>query len=287
MANIEDFRIALYSKFFHETLKKSLVFAQVCNRDFEGQLSGYGKSITANGIADPTVTTYTPYSTTLTPEELTDDGGRTLSIDQNEVFAFYVEDVDKAQDMPKVVIDSIKQASYAVRNKIDSYIADMVSTSTGLIVTDLGTVATPIQINSDNVIEYLLTMGEKMTDAGVPDDGSRYIVIPSFLATKLYLASVVTMQDQDTFTNGKIGHALGFDIYQSANCYQPTAYSGVYKAIAGYSGSMTYCDQLVNVEELRHGTKMASIYRGSVIYGAKIWRPESLAVLTCQTKAEA
>jgi hypothetical protein len=286
MANIEDFRIPLYSKYFHDTLKNMLVFADRCNRDFEGLLSGYGKSITANGIADPTVESYTPYSTTLTPETLTDDGGRTLSIDQNEVFNFYIEDVDEAQDMPKLIPDAIRRAAYVVRNKIDSYVADMVATSTGLIVSDLGTLASPISINSDNVIEYILTVGQKMTEANVPEEG-RYMVLPPFLATKLYLASIITMQDSNVFANGFLGSALGFNFYKSNNCYTNGSYSGVYKAIGGYSGSMTYVDQLVKMEQLRHASKMASIYRGEIIFGAKIWRPESLAVLTCSAAAEA
>lgn len=286
MANIEDFRIPLYDKYFFETLKNILVWPTVCNRTYEGVLAGYGKSVTANGIADPTITSYTPYSTTLSPEALNDDGGRTLSIDQIETFSFYVEDVDKVQDMPKVVTDAIKQAAYGVRNKIDSYIADLVATSTGMIVTDLGTLDSPVEINSDNVFERILTVGQLMDEAKVPEEG-RYMIVPPFLAKKLYLASIVTMQDNGTFINGKIGSALGFTFYKSNNCYTHNSFSGVYKAVAGYSGSFEYVEQYNALEELRHATKVASIYRGQVIYGATAWRPGSIAVLTCKTKAEA
>ncbi len=282
--SLNNFIPDLWSARFLETLHKSLVFANVCNRNYEGEITGYGDSVRINGIDAITVAPYTKNSTTVTPEVLTDNT-RQLLIDQANFFAFLVDDVDKAQQLPKIMIPAMNEAAYNIRNTADSYIADLCATSTGMIVTGLGTVAAPIGINSDNVVEYIGLMAQRMDEANVPSEG-RWLVIPPFLHQKLVLSKVLTILDTTTFENGRVGRSMGFEIYTSNNCYQPVAYTGVYKAVAGYSESITYADQLISIEALRHGTAFADIVRGLHIFGAKVVRPDSVAVLTCQSAAE-
>src|SRR5690349_13358556 len=95
---ITRFRPEIWSAELLVALRKSLVFAQpgVVNRDYEGEISAAGDTVRITSISDPTIGTYTPNSTSITPEELT-DAQRTLVIDQAKYFAFYVDDIDARQ----------------------------------------------------------------------------------------------------------------------------------------------------------------------------------------------
>lgn len=76
-------------------LDKALVYGNLCNRDYEGNIRNAGDTVKINQIADITVSNYAK-GTALTYEDV-DGEPTTLTIDQQKYFAFKVDDVDRAQ----------------------------------------------------------------------------------------------------------------------------------------------------------------------------------------------
>ena len=79
-------------------LEKSLVYGQanVCNRDYEGEIRAAGNTVKIASIGDVSVQDYVK-DTDIDPPEVLTDEIQTLTIDQQKYFNFYVDDVDRAQ----------------------------------------------------------------------------------------------------------------------------------------------------------------------------------------------
>lgn len=76
-------------------LDKALVYANLCNRDYEGEIRNYGDTVKINSISGIAVRDYKK-GTPITVDDV--DGTPTeLKIDQQKYFAFKVEDIDRVQ----------------------------------------------------------------------------------------------------------------------------------------------------------------------------------------------
>lgn len=94
MAALAGFVPEIWSSKINLALQKSLVFASVCNRDYEGEVRGFGDVVKINAIGPIAVADYTPDSSTLTYSVLS-DAQRELKIDQAKSISFKVDDVVK------------------------------------------------------------------------------------------------------------------------------------------------------------------------------------------------
>lgn len=261
-------------------LEKSLVFAQagIVNRDYEGEISDFGDTVRITSISDPTIGTYTPNSTTITPQELT-DAQRTLVIDQAKYFAFKVDDVDARQARGNVMPEAMRRAAYKLRDVVDQYIAGFYTSVPA--ANDLGTVsvvaATPTQFY-DNV---LVPLKVKLDEANVPTEG-RWTVIPPWLHGRALRDDRFIRADASGTTeglrNGLVGRAAGFDILMSNNVVNSTGDD--YEVLAGTDAAMSYAEQINKVEAYRPESSFSDAVKGLHLWGAKVIRPEALAGAT-------
>jgi hypothetical protein len=265
-----------------ERLYKSLVFGSVANRDYEGEIRAAGDMVRINQIGIINVSDYVEDSTSITPQTLT-DAQKQLLIDQQKYFSFKIEDVSQAQAKPKVMELAMTEAAFRLRDQADQYIASL-WTDAG-ITTGLGTAGTPIDITSVNVIEYLGLVAQKMDENNVPLEG-RWGVIPPWFHQKIVLANITLDTDNsEMFRNGFIGRAMGFTFFVSNNVVT-SASNANSKIMFGYSGTVTFAEQILSMEAYRPESSFSDAVKGLYVYGAKIVRPDALALLTADYTAE-
>ena len=84
---LEQFKPILWAAAAQEPLRKALVLGAVANRDYQGEISGYGSTVKILSIGPTTVATYDPDSTTVSYGAL-NDAQRQLKIDQSYYLAF-------------------------------------------------------------------------------------------------------------------------------------------------------------------------------------------------------
>lgn len=260
-------------------LEKSLVFGDIANRDYEGEISAYGDTVNIGSIGAVTIGDYARSVTAITPEELT--GVQTqLQINQAKYFAFKVDDVDKAQQNPKIMDGAMLKAAHALRDAADQHIAGL-HAEAGIT---LGSSTTPIDVASKDVIEVLAQLSQLLTENDNPTD-NRFIVIPPWFHTKLVLAKVLVESDNTlALTNGFVGRIMGFDVYVSNNVKQTG--NAKYKIMAGVKGSISFAQQLLSVEAYRPEASFSDAVKGLYVFGAKTTEPKSLVTLTANPKAE-
>lgn len=311
--SVLNFKPTIWSKVILAALKKSLVYGSsaITNDDYEGEISGPGNSVRITQFGDPTITAYTPGSP-IQYQALV-DSAQDLLIDQAFQFAFEVDDVDKRQaagDMQTYLED---RAAYKLADTADQFIANLYTgvangntligpsstTTTSLTLGNylLPQLYSPTSHPADFYTQVLLPLGVALDQANVPSNG-RYCVMPSWCEALVRqtqaFVSVTDMQGDPSkvFTEGFIGRAGGFDLYKSNNAVEfdtnsgsqtptggsATSYQSAWAVQAGHPMAITYAEQITQTEALRLQTTFADAVRGLHVYGAKLVRPDAIAV---------
>lgn len=276
---ITNFQPEIWSATLLTSLKKSLVFAApgVCNRNYEGTIRQGGDSVRIVSISRPSIGSYVKGSTTVTPQALT-DAERTLLIDQQKYFAFYVDDIDRAQAVNggALMTEAAQESAYGLRDVADQYVAGLytgVASANAISTTTINTAAL--------AVTGLLNLKVKLDTADVPTEG-RYVIIPPWYHALLLGSTLFTAVDQsgnaEGLRNGTVGRAYGFDVMLSNNCVNVTGDDWIVQA--GIPGAITYADQIVEVEAYRPESAFSDALKGLHVYGAKVVRPTALATLT-------
>lgn len=275
--SVASFIPAVWDARLLEGLKKDLVYANLLNRNYEGEITAQGDTVHINSIGDITVKKYTKNSTIDDPETLT-TSDQTLVINQADYFNFEVDDVDKVQARANLIDSAMSRASYKEADETDSYVAGLLKA--GTVTTNLGDDTTPITITKDNAYSTLVAMKTALDKANVPTSG-RWVVVPPDYEGFLLLDdrfTHATANGDSAVSNGFIGRCAGFDIYKSNNV--PNTSGAKYKIIASTSNSATFADQILKTEAFRPQNSFSDAVKGLHVYGAKVTGADEIAVLT-------
>jgi hypothetical protein len=275
--SITRFRPEIWSAELLVPLRKALVYGgpMVVNRDYEGEIEEAGDTVRITSISDPTIGTYSPNVTSVTPEELT-DSQRTLVVDQAKYFSFFVDDVDKRQAKGDVLPEASRRAAYKLADQVDQYIVSLYTGAQS--ANQLGTVAVATASPTAFYDNILVPLKVKLDEANVPTEG-RFCVVPSWLHGRGLRDDRFVRADAsgstETLRNGFVGRAAGFDIMMSNNA--PLVTGDDYLVLAGNRSAITYAEQINSVEAYRPEAKFADAIKGLLLYGAKLIRPDSIA----------
>lgn len=270
---LDNFIPELWSDRLFIALRKTLVFANLVNNDYEGEIQNYGDTVHINELGPVSVSTYAKGGT-LSYENL-DSADKTLLIDQSPSFAFKVDDIDKAQNKPKVMDAAMGDAAYRIADVVDQFIAGLYAGAgcTGNS-TYIGSAGSSVSVSSGNVIEVVSYIGRYLTEKDVPQN-DRWLALPAWLHQKLLLAevggisatAVPKVREDGTIINGFVGQALGFNLSVSNN----VSNNGTqYRVMGGNKSAISFAGQISKVEALRLQTTFADAVRGLYLYGAKV-----------------
>lgn len=280
---LNNFIPQVWSARLLSNLNKAHVFGQagVVNRDYEGEISAAGDTVKINSIGRVTVTDYTKNTDHAAAETLT-DSQRSLVIDQAKMFNFQIDDVDKAQQKPKVMDEAMGEAAYALSDTLDSFLASKYVDAAAANVVGLGDDTTPITVTSSNAYDQLVLMDQRLDEANVRTAG-RWAIVPPWFHAKLqlddrFINASRSADGGSTLRNGQVGRASGFDIFESNNVKNTTG--AKYKIMAGTDQAISLAEQIASVEAYRPQLRFADAVKGLHLYGAKTARPEALTCLT-------
>jgi len=288
---LSNFIPSIWVNEVQRNLEKYLVYAQVgiVNRNYEGEITGAGDTVKINGIGPVTVHKYKKNTDLPDPETLT-DAQKTLPIDQQDDFNFQVDDIDAMQTKPKVMAAAMLEASYALKDGVDQYIASLYTDASAANL--IGSDATPkvpnnVENDAQNCYNLLVDSAVKLTKSRVPIEGRFVIVPPEYYGLLLKEKRFIDYSKAGTtagLRNGEVGMAAGFQVLQSHNVPCTTAGDGAqskFKILFGTSRAITFANQIAKIEPYRMEKRFADAVKGLNVYGAKVARPEALGVLTC------
>lgn len=284
--SIATFIPEVWSARLLEAFRKNLVYVNLLNRNYEGEISEYGDTVRINSLNDVTVKKYTKGTDIDDPEELTTQE-QTLIIDQANYFNMKINDVDRVQARADLMDTAMTSASYGLSDKADQYVASLLKSGTGgtEFKTIIGEDSAPITVTKDNAYEIMVYMRTAMDKLNIPKAGRWIVMPPEFEGFMLLDPRFAYNSDvsNDRLVNGSVARAAGLDIYISNNV--PNEDGSKYKIVASTNACGTYADQILKTEAYRREKGFDDGVKGLHVYGAKILRPEMVVVGTANFTA--
>jgi len=257
---LANFKPTIWRARLLANLHKSHVFANVANREYEGEIRAFGDTVKISSIGAVSVSDYTQGSS-ISYEDLADASTKLL-IDQQKYFAFKVEDIDSAQANTNHMDEAMREASYSLADASDSYLAGL--------YTDAGITVTEGAFDKDDVYDELTEVKEKLFEKNVPADMPLWLVVEPSVYKHMLRAEIATSTDNiSTLGQGAVMHTLGFDVYVSNNLTENHSVAGTYRSIA-------FAEQILDTEALRLEDYFADAVRGLYVYGGKVIRNDEL-----------
>lgn len=270
---VQNFIPTIWSARLNESLKKNLVYGNVVNTDYEGEIKGQGSTVKINSIGAVTIGNYDKVAGIGNPQEL-DATQKTLVIDQAKYFNFQVDDVDAAQANVNLLDGGIVEASYGLANVVDQYLAGFYTEVKA--ESTIGNDTTPIIPTKDTAYDLLIDLGVLLDENNVPES-ERFVVVPAWYYG-LLLKDARFTKDPNIIHTGYVGDIDGMTVYKSNNV--PNTGGAKYKIIAGHKSAISFAGQVDSVEAFRPEKQFSDAVKGLQVFGAKCIKPEALAVLT-------
>lgn len=305
--SLNNFIPALWADTLLAALRKNLVYGNLFNSDYEGTIERMGDTVKINAIGDISITNYTK-DTDLNPPQALTDAQTMLVINQAKYYNFEVDDVDQAQAHPTVMGEAMAWAAYRLADTMDQFYAGFYTDAIAAnLVGSSGSFVTPAAATQANigggqtVYDYLVTLGQYLTQSLVPKQG-RWCVVPPWV--KVYLiqdirfTSFNTPDARLTILSGNLDASAGrsgdaylgqidaMDVYESVNAPNLGGTKGQSGSqdvvLAGHRMALTKAEGINKVEAYRPPYRFADAVKGLALYGAKTVRPYGLAAAYLQ-----
>lgn len=266
-----NFLPEVWSKKLNFKYYKALTLMQICNTNWEGEISGQGSKVQIRvrptiSIGDYSVNGNVAY------QNLADDK-ITLTVDKAKYFAFKVDDIDKAQADINVMNEASQDAAMQMKIAVETQVF-------GSIYADATNSLSSLTMDKTNVLDWIVDAEVKLDENNVPVD-NRFIIIPPKAAGYIQKSDLknasITGDSKSVMRgnmwNGRLGEIAGFTVYVS-NCL---ASSGTtYQCFAGQKNSVTFASQITKTETVRLQDTFGDAIRGLNVYGWKTVVPQGL-----------
>ncbi len=304
--SLNSFIPQIWSDTILAALQIQLVFGNLFNTDYEGELKQMGDTVRINAIGDVTVYDYTKDTDINAPQSMT-DAQTMLTISNAKYYNVAIDDVDRAQAHPDAYAEMIRWAGYKLALTMDKFYAGFYTDAVNLIGSSSSflTVSVPTSANvggGTTFYDYLVLMGQKLNEQAVPEDSQRWAVVPPWGKTLLMqdvrFTSFNTDAGRQTITSGKldasggnaaegyIGMIDNMSVYKSLNAPHLGGTVGIAGSqdviLAGHKMAVTKAEGLNETEAYRPPYRFSDAVKSLVLYGAKTVRPYALCAAYLQ-----
>ncbi|MBR6709653.1 MAG: P22 coat protein - protein 5 domain protein [Clostridia bacterium] len=268
---INNFIPTVWSETLYQELDGAYIAVRNSNRDFEGEIRGKGDTVKICGIGAVNVFDYTKNTDMSAPETLS-ESVRTLMINQAKGFNFQIDDIDRAQQSPKLMSEAMRVAAAALSNAADRYVYSLYGEA-GKTITKAGVAYT-------DVLDLLIEARKQLIAAGASGSDIVLEVSPDVAALILKAKILSTDNNEETLESGYIGSFVGFRVYVSNNIATEEKESAVYhKCLACTRRAIAFAEQLSEINAYRPEKRFADAVKGLHLYGAKVVYPAEMVVL--------
>jgi hypothetical protein len=255
---VTNFIQTIWSKKILDALELECKLVNNCYREYEGDCK-YAQSVKILGVGEPTIGDYTGADITI--EEMSDKS-QILTIDQAKYFAFYVDDVDKAQSVPGLPEKYQQKSVHALAVARDTYVAELINSATN---------KTTVTMTEEGFKKGVDDAIVELRERNFAEEGVIEITPAGYNLFKNNLITLST-NNPEYIKKGIVGMYDGFEVVMSNNLKTPGCVRGK-KAIA-------FAGQLEKVEACRAEKRFADIVKGLDVYGAKVIDENRIQVLT-------
>lgn len=271
-----NFKPIIWSKHINRELERATVFAEDCNREYEGEVSKAGDTVRILGVGKPTIKTFKGTTDiTLDKAETVGDTSTSLVIDTTSTFNYIVGDIDKRQSQGNVMEALSTEATQALANEMDIAIANLANDSLAIKADKADT-----QLTTDKILNYIDTQLEKLYENDVKPNSEIIMTVPPWFYTMLKQAYIkLDTDNSNMLENGKVGRYGNVIVKMSNNVAVNS--SGHSMIQLKTKKALAFANPMTHTEPYRPDDKFADCVKGFVLYGQKIVRPKEMIVMNC------
>lgn len=255
--------------------------SEICNHNYEGEIKDKGDKVIIR--RDPEVEIRQYYKGLKLESQTVEDEGLEFVIQRGVYFNFPVDDIDRRQSDVPWIQKVTDNASIKIKNHIDRQLFSDVYAD----VASGNQVWSNISMDADDALDLMVDIGVAMDDNFVPDDGSRWVLVPNWL--KGLIKKNPNFLDASKMGDGKSMLRTGFigtidrtKVYGTTNLYQASTYDYI---LAGHPDAITYATQITKTEKLRNPSTFGDIIRGLQVYDWQVVQPSLLFYATVKKTA--
>jgi len=273
--SLDNFIPKIWSSRLLKQLDKKHIFVDLCNREYEGDIGDVGDTVKINSIGDITVNDYSKNGS-ISVEQLT-DASTILEVDQSKYFAFSVDDIDAAQQKPKVMQRAMDKAAVALADTADSYIAGLYGSAGNSFTTNWGNTGEGLKDTAGKI-------KKKLWQENVPSNAELWWVVSPGVYDGALVDIVADLSDNvSEFKNGRVGKVYGLNISVSNNLTGDGGSGTEFQTMAGTRDAIAHVEQINKVEGYRPEDGFGDAVKGLNLYGSKVVRPKQLVNAAIQT----
>lgn len=266
---VKNFIQTVWSKKIQDDLELKCKLVDNCTREYEGEVK-YASTVKILAVGEPTIGKY-DNTKDIDIEEMS-DRGQLLTIDQANYFAFYVDDINKAQSVPGLQEEYQRKAVHGLAVKRDSYIADLIKSAPYKSVAGELTEAAVKEAIDDAIVS--------LRERDFDEEGVIEITPRVYNVFKNQLITLST-DNPEYIKKGKVGVYDDFDVIMSNNMAKDA--SNAYCDIRGKK-AIAFAGQINEVEALRAEKRFKDIVRGLDTFGAKVIDEQRIQVVQIPLK---
>ena len=262
---VNNFIQTVWSKQIQDELELKCKLVDSCLRDYEGDCQ-FAQSVKILGVGDPTIAAYDG-TKDITIEEMSDKS-QVLNVDQANYFAFYVDDVDKAQTVPGLKERYQQKAVHGLAVKRDSYVAELIKGVQTNVTTATALTQEAVKKAIDDAI---VALRERNFD----EEGVIEITPAVYNVFKNCLITLST-DNPGYIQKGIVGMYDEFQVVMSNNMAKDDTYA--YCDVRGKK-AIAFVGQINEVEAMRSEKRFKDIIRGLDAFGAEVIDEDRIQVV--------
>lgn len=277
----QNFIPTVWNEQIDRELERLCVFAEDCNRKYEGKVKDKGESVKILGVGKPTIRSIAKAdrNNDIQAAETIEDTSIIMVIDQIRYFNYKVGDIDKAQAVGGVMDALQEETSEGLANEVDTYIANLAKDKQAvkLYATAKTVVVSKTESTGERNVLRVLDDAAKVL---YKNDVKTSTPIIATVDVDFYMAFREAYGDKDTdnskiLKNGKVAMYGNITIKMSNNVAKDGNTSLIQVKT---KRAIAYAKPLTHTEPYRPENGFADAVKGFILFGAKIVRPKEMVV---------
>ena len=276
-----NFIPAVWAEGIERELERLCVFAEDCNRKYEGAVKKRGESVTILGVGKPTIKTLAKRSrnTAIDDAESVEDTSVTLEVDQIRYFNYEVGDIDRAQGVDGIMDALSKETSEGLASAEDMHIASFAADSSVKRLfgdTPLKVVAGEAQAGEVNVLHAIDAALEALYENDVSGNTKIVLTVSPRFYTLFKRAYVgLDTSNSEILKNGRVCTYGDVIVKRSNNVYKSDS-GEVDHIMIRTQRAIAHVRALVHTEAYRPEKKFSDAVKGFTLFGTKVVRPKEM-----------
>lgn len=268
-----NFAPKVWAKQINRELERAMVFAEDCNRQYEGYVKQMGDTVKVLGVGKPTITKQTGGSIILKDPEAVEDTSVDMVINHVAYFNYLVDDIDRRQAVGGLMDALSAESSEGTANAMDEDIAALAGTADAPKLFKSTTA-----ITVDNILKQIDLGVQKLMENDVKPETKIVVTVPPWFKTILRQAYVqLDTNNSAMLKNGRVGQYDNVIVKMSNNCHRNS--DNGHDIMLRTQRAVAFANPLTHVEPYRPEKRFADAVKGFVLYGTKIVRPKEMIVL--------